>query len=151
MQIVPLAAVPFSIPVLAQWLHREWDYYSERAWVRELAGRRQADRIPLTLVALEAGQPIGTASLTTDDMETRPELTPWLASVLVSPAARGRGVGSALVRAVVARAAALGFDTLYLFTAEQMALYSGLGWEVLERTKYFEDEVTIMHLRLKQE
>ncbi len=152
MQILPLAAAPFAIPILARWLHAEWGYYHERDSVErrfgELSGRLRDDGIPLTFVALEQGEPIGTASLTADDMETRPELKPWLASVLVTPTARGRGVGSALVQAVVAKAAELGYRILYLYTEDQMALYARLGWELHERTSYYSHDVTIMRIAL---
>jgi GNAT superfamily N-acetyltransferase len=62
-----------------------------------------ADRIPMTIIALDDGEPIGTAALTDHDMETHRELSPWLGGVYVVPAARGRGVARALVGDVIAR------------------------------------------------
>ena len=35
--------------------------------------------------------PVGTASLVTKDLPSSPDLTPWLAGVLVRPEFRGRG------------------------------------------------------------
>jgi GNAT superfamily N-acetyltransferase len=55
-----------------------------------------------TFVLFEESRPVGTASLAHEDLETRPDLTPWLAGVYVEPAFRGRGHGTALVRQVEA-------------------------------------------------
>lgn len=150
--IFPLGQRPEAMPVLARWLFEEWGYYHERDSVErriaELSGRLDESRVPQTFVALASPEPgaevLGTAALALDDMETRPELNPWLASVLVQPTARGRGVGSALVRAVMAKAAELGIERLYLFTENQAALYARLGWQAFERCTYCGHEVTLM-------
>jgi predicted N-acetyltransferase YhbS len=73
-----------------------------------------ADRIPMTVIALDDGEPIGTAALTEHDMETHRELSRWLGGVYVIPSARGRGVARALVRDVMDRVAAFGVPVLYL-------------------------------------
>lgn len=154
MHIVPLARRPDVIPTLARWLFEEWGYYHQNDSVErrmgELNGRLVEDRIPLTFAAFATTAPdapvIGTAALTPDDMDDRPELTPWLASVLVAPTARGSGVGSALVRTVVAKAAQMGFPVLYLYTENQQALYARLGWEAVENRTYCGHEVTIMRI-----
>ncbi len=152
--ILPLARRPDVIPILAGWLFEEWGDYHEHdsvdCRIAELTERLADERLPLTFAAFESDAPdaavIGTAALTADDMDTRLDLTPWLASVLVTPTARGRGVGSALVRAVVVEAAAQGFERLYLFTEGQQALYARLGWGALEDCDYHGYHVTIMSL-----
>ena len=70
---------------------------------------------------------VGSASLIAQDMDTRPELSPWLASVYVAAEHRRQGIGSALVRRVAQEAAALGVETLYLFTPDQEHFYARLG------------------------
>ncbi len=94
------------------------------------------DRIPLTMLALAEGQPVGTASIFMHDMDIRMDLTPWLAAVYVMPEFRGRGIGSQLVRAVEAAAIGLQLERLYLFTPDQEAFYARLGWSVLETIEY---------------
>jgi GNAT superfamily N-acetyltransferase len=84
-------------------------------------------RIPLSLLALDdAGEPVGTINLIDNDDATLPELHPWLAALVVLPAWRGRGVGSALVRALAAEAARLGFEQLY-FGTDGPGFYERLG------------------------
>lgn len=131
-----LAERPDTIPVLAVWLYEQWGYFHDHDSVArrtaELKGRLQADRLPVSLVAFESDEPdavpVGTASLTPDDLDSRPDLTPWLASVYVLAPCRGRGIGSALVEAAVEHARKLGIGKLYLFTEDRPAFYERLGW-----------------------
>lgn len=102
------------------------------------------DRIPLTLIAFLDGQPAGTASIFVHDMDTRPDLSPWLAAVYVAPSYRKQGIGSKLVKAVESEAQKLDIHRLYLFTPDRERFYTRLGWSVLERVEYWNQTVVIM-------
>ncbi|WP_158744116.1 GNAT family N-acetyltransferase [Acidisphaera sp. L21] len=82
-----------------------------------------------TFVLLEGERPVGTAALSYDDLKSRPDLTPWLASVVVEPDSRGKGYAIALVRRVEAMAREAGVQTLWLFTWTAEPLYARLGWQ----------------------
>lgn len=142
------------IETVARWQWGEWGYLdpndSLAARIAYLHRQAESDGIPTTFVALEGDIPLGSASLVADDMPTHPELSPWLASVYVAPAARGRGVASALVRRIVEQAAALGITRLYLFTEGARGLYEKLGWQIV-MTDHFEGaEVTIMAIEIER-
>ena len=77
-------------------------------------------------------------------METRPDLTPWLAGLFVRSASRGLGVGSLLARHAVSAAAAMGVARLYLYTHAAHDFYERLGWRALEPAIYEGQDVTIM-------
>lgn len=77
-------------------------------------------------------------------MDTRMDLTPWLAGVFVAPDFRRRGIGSALVERVVQHATQLGVMRLYLYTPTADQVYSRLGWSALVRTHYRGADVTVM-------
>ena len=77
-------------------------------------------------------------------METHPELSPWLSGVYVSLAWRGRGVGTALVRAATQRAASLGVRRLYLYTERAPQFYERLSWRELSRELYHGLPVIVM-------
>jgi N-acetylglutamate synthase-like GNAT family acetyltransferase len=144
-----LADHPEALPILAEWQHREWGYLrpgdtAEKRMVR-LQGYANRDRIPLTVVALEAGNVLGSASLIPHDMDTRMELTPWLAGVYVGEAYRRRGIGAELVRRIMAEAGKLSVPLLYLYTVHSEKFYAGLGWTLQERTPYREQKVVIMN------
>ena len=151
MTIEYLADHPETLDTLVQWLHREWGHVRGGETLEQrrkrFAGSLNRDRIPLTVVALEAGELLGSASLIAHDMETRMELTPWLASVFVGEQYRRRGVGAELVRRIMAEAGKLEVPLLYLYTVHSERLYAPLGWTVAERTQYLEHPVVIMTYR----
>ena len=151
MTIEYLADHPETLDTLVQWLHREWGNVRGGETLEQrrtrFAGSMNRDRIPLAVVALEAGEVLGSASLIAHDMETRMELTPWLASVFVGEQYRRRGVGAELVRRIMAEAGKLKVPLLYLYTVHSERLYASLGWTVAERTKYLEQTVVIMTYR----
>jgi N-acetylglutamate synthase-like GNAT family acetyltransferase len=77
-------------------------------------------------------------------METRMELTPWLAGVFVGEQYRRRGIGAELVRRIMAEAGRLKVPLLYLYTVQSENFYAALGWKTMERTSYRDQDVVIM-------
>jgi predicted N-acetyltransferase YhbS len=143
--IRPLAASPHLMQV-ADWLHGQWwgaDGWSAEATAAWL-GAATGPHAPVSFVAERDGEALGTATLDTDDLPARPELTPWLASVLVRPDRRRQGVASALVRAVEAHAAGLGHRELWLFTPDQSAFYAARGWRSVGEEVWHDRQVTLM-------
>lgn len=136
MRIEFLADHPEAIDPLARWhydewreLIPEWSYETAR---QELALHTGRATIPTTLVALEGTEVIGSASLLVEDLPEWKQFTPWVASVFVAPAWRGRGVGSRLVNRAVEVAGLTGAATVYLLTPAQEAFYRRLGWSVMD-------------------
>jgi len=82
-----------------------------------------------TFVLFDGGQAVGTAGLMRSDLESRPDLTPWLGGLYVEPAFRGRGHATALVRQVEDLARAVPVPTLWLYTLSADRLYLRLGWQ----------------------
>jgi len=138
-RIEQLAERPDLLPVVADWIYREWWTSVAGASADEVGDLLRChlipDRMPLTLVASLGDHPIGTATLLEHDIGTErwPDLSPWLAALYVVPEFRHRGTGATLVGAIVAKAIALGVGTLYLVTVDGEGFYSRLGWQVLSR------------------
>lgn len=67
MTIEYLADHPETLDTLVQWLHQEWGHVRGGETLdqrrKRFAGSLNRDRIPLTVVALEAGELLGSASL----------------------------------------------------------------------------------------
>ncbi|CAA6820596.1 MAG: GNAT family N-acetyltransferase [uncultured Thiotrichaceae bacterium] len=100
--------------------------------------------VPSTWFAEEDGVVLGSAAIIESDMETHPEYTPWMASVFVAPEHRRKGIGSTLVKHVVAETKKTAYKTLYLFTPDQQDLYKSLGWKQLQNENYRGSDVAIM-------
>lgn len=148
MRIKYLADNAALIPTLARWHYDEWSYLNPGSSVEQFTVKLQSHlerkQIPTTFVALSRGILMGSASLVGHDMDTRMDISPWLASVYVAPGYRSRGVGSALVHRVIKEAKALGVETLYLFTPDREGFFVRLGWSSVERTEYRGHQVVIM-------
>lgn len=135
-RVRPAREVPDRLPTLAAWHHAEWAAYFSGWTAADALGELQANArsrsaVPATLVAIADadGAPLGSVSLVDEDSpELRAFDGPWLASLYVAPSARGRGLGEALVRAIVAHAALAGIARVRLFTPHHRGFYERLGW-----------------------
>lgn len=105
------------------------------------------DFIPSTYIAKDDVL-LGSAAIVSRDMETEPQLTPWLASVFVRPEARKQGIGRQLVLHVMKQARKQGIDFLYLYTPDQESFYLKLGWSTIAKREYQGHDVTIMKVKL---
>lgn len=148
MQIEYLADHPGLLTELALLHHEQWGYLRPDKSLEERTEQLRAacgrGGVPTVVVAVEDGALCGSAMLIASDMDTRPDLTPWLAGVYVAAAFRGRGCGSALVRRIESEASALGVPRLYLYTPDAAGFYRRLGWNVEERCEYLGREVVVM-------
>jgi GNAT superfamily N-acetyltransferase len=150
-QIEPLAAHPELVDVIARWHWNEWggsEPGSLEHWTENLR-RGGRDGIPITFIALERGQPLGSVTLTEHDMPGHigyENFGPWLAGAFVTPDARGRGIGAKLMRHAVEQAEAWGVPRLYLYTESASRFYEHLGWTTLDETEYEGGRVTVMTL-----
>jgi N-acetylglutamate synthase-like GNAT family acetyltransferase len=133
--IVSTSDRPDLVEVTARW---RWEaFFRDAEPFEDVLKRAQqtASRglvIPRTLVLLIDGEPVGTASLTAQDFEERPDLTPWLAGVFVASYARGRGYAAQLIVAVEEDARKASISTLWLYTNTAERVYARLGWRTVE-------------------
>jgi GNAT superfamily N-acetyltransferase len=147
-----LATHPELADELARLSWAEWQpIYQERGQTFEHALKNYRDRtntdcLPLALVALQGGELVGSVSLKFHDLDTRPDIDPWLGALLVLPSWRGRGVASLLMRRAVEEAARLKIPNLFLWTSSAEGLYLKLGWRPVERTDYCGKSIVIMQI-----
>lgn len=101
----------------------------------DLAACLNRATLPLAVVAQGPdGRVLGTAALKNESLGAELGYGPWLAAVVVDPACRGRGIGSALIAAVERQARTLGFAALYTSTDTARSLVERRGWTPLRRT-----------------
>ena len=104
------------------------------------------NRVPQTFVALEDNEPIGMYQFTmSDDLDTRPDIYPWLVNVYVDERYRGRGVCRELMNTVRENARKLELDELYLYT-KHIGLYEKYGWKFVEEVQTFRDDSPVERL-----
>jgi predicted N-acetyltransferase YhbS len=135
------------IPVIAEWFYREWGWFYPDLGFR---ARIHRNRLPLALVALDQGKVVGTVSLKIHDMDTRPQYSPWLASLYVCAQCRVQGVGRILLNAGIKEAQRLDLGQLYLYTLNRrhVPFYTAEGWSFHEHTIYKNTDVFIVHRML---
>jgi GNAT superfamily N-acetyltransferase len=154
MRITYMADHPEAVPHLAAGFKAQWGIYFSRRSVEAIAADFEEylcrDGLPLSLVALDdADRALGTATLRTDSITSRPSLGPWLAAFYVAPDRRNAGVGTRLVRAVEWEARRLGYTELYAGTSRAATLFARLsGWTAVERLAYHGEDVTIFRCDL---
>ncbi len=150
MEIIDLRQAPQHIPTIARWHFDEWGYLNPGKTLEYRIERMQryiADNpIPSMLIAVEGDAVLGTAALVEADMDSHPELTPWLASVYIREDQRGLGLGKKLVQALMDFAGQQQLERLYLFTPDQAGFYAKLGWKMRAQESYRDTSVTIMQL-----
>lgn len=105
--------------------------------------------IPLTFVALDGIKPVGMCSLREND-GIRPDLTPWLGSLVVSPAYQNQGVAKQLIDIVKIKSIELGYKKLYLFAFDLTIpeYYGRLRWEKIAVDHFKNHPVTVMEICL---
>ena len=114
-----------------------------------LGNRSGKTSIPLTLVALDQKIPIGSVSLVEHDLDSRPDLSPWVASVVVRSDYQRQGAGTALMRRIETEAVKLGIKKLYLFTPDMEVFYRTLNWVTIGQEIFKKRfEVTLMEKKI---
>lgn len=145
---------PRFVPEISKYFYKEWSYLCpERDLQRfenSIRSRLNVDRIPLALVATGNGLFCGTVCLKEFDMDTRNELSPWLAGLYVKEEFRKRGLGRLLVESVTGLAAQMGIGELFLYTPSAEDFYRRLGWSAMCRERYRGTPVYIMNKSIER-
>jgi len=148
MTILDLACEPEHIPTLADWQHRQWqDLNPGRTLEQRIASMQNylcESLLPSTFIYKHRQQLAGSSALIACDMDSHPELSPWLASVYVDEEFRRQGIGSSLVKHAMEQARQAGIARLYLFTPDRAEFYLRLGWSKMAEEIYRGQRVTLM-------
>jgi len=87
-----------------------------------------------TIVAVEDNECLGSVAIFENDLTSRQDLTPWLASLVVEPKYRSKKVGAQLMDQVKAEVKRQGYDKVYLRTGNAHEYYLKRGWKLVEMT-----------------
>ena len=151
LQLINLKNQPEHIESLAHWHHSEWSHFNPKENITQRITRMQTylddSFIPSTYIAFDE-ELLGSAAIVKNDMDTKPELSPWLASVYVNAEKRNKGIGTKLVTHLMQQARLNNIDNLYLLTPDHKKFYQRLGWQIIGDEKYHGFDVTVMQISL---
>ena len=140
MIVRPLREHPEFVSKFARRFEQEWPGWygpgGQGSALHDLqAFANPEGRLPVGVVAIsEDNKACGLAALKASSIPAYNHLTPWAAAGYVSPELRGKGIGAALLSALVGEAGALGYSTVYCATATATSLLHRLDWHLLEQT-----------------
>jgi GNAT superfamily N-acetyltransferase len=145
---------PQHIPALAKmWADTIGQRWVPHISIEDAIARFQthlnSDELPLTLIALKDGIPMGMCSLRSSD-GVRDDLTPWLGSLVVDPMHQNKGIGKLLINAIKTEAKNRGYQHLYLFTFDPALpkYYRLSGWTMFATDEFHTHPITIMEATL---
>ncbi len=135
LKIMNLLEAPEYVEEISYWLWQEWGEAAGYT-LDELIYRTRhcmlAEGVPQTYIALYDEQPAGVVSLWMNDLKTRQDLYPWMATLFVKPEYRNLKIGQLLQYASIeATKETTDYPYLYLVT-EHDNYYEKTGWEFVE-------------------
>ncbi|MDX1817817.1 MAG: GNAT family N-acetyltransferase [Marinobacter sp.] len=143
---------PRFIEQLAAWHQAEWYHLDQSATEavrrQRLAEHCDAGALPVTFVALDDGELVGSVCLVAHDTTDRPQYSPWLSRIYVAPEHRGKGIGKLLINRAKTEMRRQGHGALYLITEDKGPYYARLGWEKMENYELNNHPVEIMGISL---
>lgn len=153
-ELKPLIDCQEHLPALAELWYKE----ISRQWVpgasieraqRQLVEHLNHDKLPLGYVALQDKQAIGMAFLREND-GVRPDLTPWLGSLIVHPQYRRQKLGETLIEQIKTEARDRGYEVLYLLAFDPTIpqWYASLGWQGIGEDRLFGHRIALMKINL---
>jgi N-acetylglutamate synthase-like GNAT family acetyltransferase len=134
--------------IVALWQYTEWGSgYEGMLFEHFLSDVKKAigsHSIPLVFVAMIDNEVIGTASIIENDLPSRNDLNPWLASIFVRKDWRKKGIASALILEAIRHASHLTLGKLFLFTHDRQEFYSQFWFNQVDCTQFMGKKVSIM-------
>lgn len=151
-EIIQLKDRPDLAAICAKWNHKEWGYLtgaSEQDIALGLNDIIKSTDGQSARAALWDGELAGFVLLIHSDLESHKHLKPWVASALVAPEFRGRGIATALMTSIEAAAHELGYNEAYLYT-DKPDLYRKMAWNNYEELKGDNEGMLILHKQIAQ-
>lgn len=140
------------IDELAAWHHSQWQHLdrsvNENTRRVGLTEHCQSIALPMTFIALENDELVGNICLVTEEVPDRPQYSPWISRIYVSPKHRGKAIGKALIEHAKAALRQQSHPVLYLLTEDKTTYYTQLGWKKVEEYQLNGLTVDIMKIEL---
>ena len=133
-----------AIPTLTDWFQAQWPaYYAERPAAdiaQDFYSEAKQDGLSVRLLAFAGGELAGTIALCDRATHLSPEYHPGLGGLLVVARHRGRGIGTALVRAGLHLAQEQGYERIYATTVTARGILERLGWTLVQMVSHGDEK-----------
>ena len=117
---------------IIEWLNDEFGGESSRAFYKEIIEHSLEEmKLPITFVAIENHEVIGTVGIWRGDLLSRQDLFPWISALVVRQDYRNKGVGQALQKFALNYCQSHNFGDVYLYTDIEN-YYEKMGWEFID-------------------
>ena len=134
---------------ICEWNYNWWGIRNNKSYEEVRCNLEHSlckNRLPQTFVVLIDNEPVGMYQFSmSEDLESRPDIYPWLINVYVDEKFRGKNLCRVLMNTVVRNAKKINLTELYLYT-KHVGLYEKFGWEFVEEVKTFKDDSPIERL-----
>lgn len=149
LRIVSLAEVPQHREQITDWLWQAFGSENSRDFYASVvASSLSGQDFPLTFVALDGEQLMGTVGVWRCDLISRQDLFPWLAALYVAEGFRGQGISEQLQQQVIAWCQQHHYPDIYLWS-ECADYYERFGWRYIgDALDYPDIPVRLYHKRL---
>lgn len=149
-RIFPLHERKSLYPILAYWSYNNWYQGRDvpfRYVLQEYRRRADAGTLPYSFVACLGDLPVGMVSIKFNDMLKRPDLSPWLSALYVTPEYRNTGIAELLISAVIQDCADNGIRRIFLFADSRhleklVNYYTRRGWVYLDEERDSDGNMT---------
>lgn len=127
-----------------EWWGKEdgWNLDKVRCYVQNCISENS---VPQTIIAIKGDKIVGVCHLLMHDLDSRPDIYPWLANLFVDINYRNQGVATLLINKAVEQSKKIGLKTLYLYT-KHIDLYEKFGWVFVEKVETFKKDSPIEQL-----
>lgn len=133
-EIVNLIEKQEYLEEVSEWIWKEWSY-GHGATLEDIIYRSKhslnQDKIPSMYIAIYKEKVVGVVSLWRNNLTSRQDLYPWMATLYVKEGYREKGIGRKLQKHCVDIVRNLGYENLYLITHHEN-YYEKYGWSFLE-------------------
>lgn len=151
LEIKFLADCPMAIPFLKSLFESEWEAYYGSGGLGgaeyDLISSSSRSGLPIALVALKSGVVCGTAALKLKSVAECPNLSPWLAALVVAPEFRKSGIGEKLIIEIENLAKILGYVEIFVALSEKSGLSEDRllknDWKIIFERDFFASNIMV--------
>lgn len=140
---------PQHINTIVHWLYNEFGSEASKKFYKDIVNHSLIEgHLPITFIAIENNEVIGTVGIWRGDLLSRQDLSPWFSALYVRKDCRSKGIGVQLQKYALNYCKSQGYKEIYLYTDIEN-YYERTGWEFMSNGyEYSGDKINIYKFNL---